>query len=442
MSAAIPGDGAEPDPHWCWDHLQQARWYGGRGRAARLLGLTTLPWWSAPRRDQAGVRSVIAEVQFADGGPNELYHLVLAEGPGGAPVRDASTDDQALLLLWHGLRRASRRDGAGTLHASVVPGLPVSPTPRVFPGEQSNTSVRYGSVAVLKVFRRLVVGENPDLEVHRAGIPGAARLLGSATAEWFPASAGPHDPVRTADLAMLVEQVPDAHDGWTLALEAAAAGRSFENEAGQLGTALRRVHRGLADAFGTTEVDGSAVAARLVTGVAARAEAVSALAPYRAGLVELCRRLEGQTLTVQRIHGDCHLGQVLRGSDGTWTVIDFEGEPLKPRRERVRPDSPMRDVAGMLRSFAYVRATLGRSTATPPGRDWESAAADAFLRGYLGGLTPAADNGGPAAVLDAYRADRVAYEVAYEAGHRPDWIDIPLRDIARLTGMPRPEERP
>lgn len=435
MSTAM----SELDPEWCWDHLQQARWYGGRGRTARLLGLTTLPWWSDPRPDQPAVRSVIAEVQYADGGPNELYHLLLAVGPGQEPVRDAAGDERTMLLLWHGLRRASRRTGEGVLQVEVAPGLPIAPRPELVGGEQSNTCIRYGDTALLKVFRRLLVGSNPDLEVHRAVTVGVARLLGSATAEWFPASAGPHDVGRSADLAMLVEQVPGARDGWTLLLEAGASGASFATRAREIGASLRTVHDGLRAAFGSATVPGSEVADRLVAELRARADRVPQLAPYVSGLERRLRALDGQILTVQRIHGDCHLGQLLLGSDDSWTVIDFEGEPLKPRAERVRPDSPWRDVAGVLRSFAYAAATLVRTGGSDPRsiERWAAESRNAFLDGYLDDRPLAA-----AEVLDAYEADRASYEVTYEAGHRPDWIDIPLHDVARLAESTEPEERP
>jgi len=386
------------------------------------------------------VRSVIAEVQFTEG-PNHLYHLVLAQGPGSVPPRDATGDETALRLLWHGLRRTSRRTDQTALQVTFAEGLPAAPRPELIPGEQSNSSIRYGSAAVLKLFRRLVVGTNPDLEIHQRLTGDVAGLLGSATATWLPAAAGPHDPVRTADLAMMVELVPGAHDGWSLALAAARRGDSFARSARELGAVLRRTHQALAAAFGASTAPGGEVAAILGADLERRVATVAPLAPYAADLRRLYRALSGQDLAVQRIHGDHHLGQVLQGSDGRWTVIDFEGEPMKARSERVRADSPWRDVAGMLRSFSYAGAVSAQEGTPDQGQvaAWVQQSRDAFLAGYLDGSAPTPQD---RALLVAYEADRASYEVAYDAGHRPEWLEISLHDVARLAEGPGTEEQP
>jgi maltokinase len=129
-----------------------------------------------------------------------------------------------------------------------------------------------------------------------------------------------------------------------------------------------------------------------------------------------------------RTHGDYHLGQVLR-HESRWYVLDFEGEPARPIAERVALSSPLRDVAGMLRSFAYAVAVGGHAP------EWERSARDAFLGGYR--ATPGVDELLPAdagPVMDAFELDKAIYEVGYERAHRPDWAEIPLTAVRRLTG--------
>ena len=141
-----------------------------------------------------------------------------------------------------------------------------------------------------------------------------------------------------------------------------------------------------------------------------------------------------------RIHGDLHLGQSLR-ADAGWYLIDFEGEPARPLAERIRPSSPLRDVAGMLRSFHYA-AEVARwegahdeDISRREAAAWEERARQAFLAGYFGtegidALLPPEEH--RQAVLDAFELDKAAYEVAYEVGFRPQWVPIPLAAIQRI----------
>ena len=139
-----------------------------------------------------------------------------------------------------------------------------------------------------------------------------------------------------------------------------------------------------------------------------------------------------------RHHGDLHLGQTLRTPD-RWVVLDFEGEPARPLIERRRKRSPLRDVAGMLRSFAYAAtaASLLKDATVP--EDWEATARERFLNGYFtevdAGLLPASE-AGIRQLLAIFELEKAVYELRYELNNRPDWVPIPVAGIARLLQEP------
>jgi maltokinase len=303
---------------------------------------------------------------------------------------------------------------------------------RVLRGEQSNTSIVFdvdGQPAIiLKLFRTLHHGENPDVEVQRAlsdaGSPYVPRFFGSLDAEW--PDSGRESGVARGTLGFAQEFLPGVRDGWTIALEAAREGRDFTAAARDLGAAVAGVHGALGAALESTdaaldivEATGAgwrrrlARAAAEVPAVAERVPAIDAV--YRAALARPWPRL-------QRVHGDLHLGQVLAVPHGGWRIIDFEGEPLRPMDERAIPDLPPRDVAGMLRSFDYAGAVGDGPDAT----GWAAACRTAFTEAY-------ADAPGAveldAELLTALVLDKAVYESIYEARNRPDWLPVPLAGI-------------
>jgi maltokinase len=251
---------------------------------------------------------------------------------------------------------------------------------------------------------------------------------------------------------MLQQFLRTASDGWELALTsvrdlfaspdipASEAGGDFAAEAHRLGHAVAAIHESLAEVFPTDTLAPTDVADAMDSRLSAAIRDAPALSDHEAHIrlrFDELRSIEGP-LTTQRIHGDLHLGQTLRTVKG-WKVVDFEGEPAKPLAERVLPDSPWRDVAGMLRSFDYAAASIDE-TPTEAGEHTASRAAEwadrnrsAFLDGYreVSGLD--ARTGDSSSLVAAYEADKAVYEVVYETRNRPDWVHIPLEAIRRLS---------
>ncbi|MFT4165064.1 MAG: phosphotransferase [Microlunatus sp.] len=425
-------------------HLTQARWFAGKGRRAEIGSVTALPWltdisiWPA-------IRVEIVRVDYPTDAASELYQFVVAYHRAPVPGLlhaeigrradadlgpvigyDATQDPAACALLWEmllGGRQTRHRDSEISFHRTGIAELDSSAPPLPFTGQQSNTSVMFGDQAMVKFFRRIELGANLDIEVHdalaRAGVSDVARLYGWVSGRWTQDGT----PVE-ADLAMAVEKLADAEDGWGLALESLRSEGDFSSDAASLGRALAEIHQALRVAFPTAGIDGRTTAWLMGARLHAAVEIAPALLELASGLESAFAELGAATLATQRVHGDFHLGQTLRTPQG-WKIIDFEGEPAKSMAERVALDSPWRDVAGMLRSFDYAAATVPG----PGAARWVASAREAFLTAYAGGL-PSLDE---QAILRAYEADKAVYELVYEVRNRPDWTAIPLGAIRTIA---------
>ncbi|MFJ9316862.1 hypothetical protein ACIRN4_21930 [Pimelobacter simplex] len=434
--------------------LAQSRWFGGKGRAFTVSGVREL----GRLGPDPEVVVLLVEVSYDGTSDHELYQLPLAlydtpqerlehafvgrwPADDGPLAYDAVQDRTAMA---HYLQ-AFGTPPAGGLRFVRVPGheLDLDAVASPFSGEQSNSSVFFGEDAVLKLFRKITPGENPDITTHRvlteAGSTHVAQLYG-----WVEAD--------DLHLGMLQQFLRTASDGWDLALasvrdlfaeadlHAEEVGGDFAAEAARLGTALAEVHEQLRAAFPGSEVSGADLARTMSDRLAAAVEVVPDLATYAADADAVFATLAGvDAVPVQRIHGDLHLGQTLRTVLG-WKLVDFEGEPAKPLSERLLPDSPWRDVAGLLRSFDYAPHAVAESLGDDEpdaahqrahrADEWARRNRKAFLASYCGdaGLSDR-----DRTLLTAYVVDKAVYECVYEARNRPTWLPIPLAGVARLT---------
>jgi maltokinase len=457
------------------EFISQARWFGGKGRAFSVTDVRVVPLRDGEPR--VSIALITLSFQDASTGSGQAPDTDLYQVPvvsyaepqervahafiavvEGRYVYDALHDRDATHVWLESFQEAAagevwRTDSGLSFHRCAEHDLDLTVHATLFRGEQSNSSVAYGDDSLMKVFRRMTPGVNPDIEIHealtRSGTHSVAELYGWVELE---PSTPDGEPLQ---LAMLQQFLRTASDGWELALASARnlfaegdlhadeVGGDFAGEAHRLGVAVSEVHEILREQFGTQQLDAAATADAMRERLSVAVGVVPELATHGDALEEVFARVADATGDVQRIHGDLHLGQTLRTSLG-WKLVDFEGEPAKPLAERRLPDSPWRDVAGMLRSFDYAAKSVVKDlySSDDPGsqityraQEWLARNRTAFLEGYV---ERRLDRGEPAlspveeALINAYEADKAVYEVIYEARNRPTWVDIPLQAIDRI----------
>ena len=443
------------------EFLPTQRWFAGKGRAVAEVRVER----SVPLRTALpSLSAVVAAVAYADGGV-ERYHLPVGHdrgpearqltdrvpdaviyetnGPRGGPFYDAARDERLGGVYLDLLSRAATVEELRFHRVPEWTGALRGPG-RLLGAEQSNSSLVFANRLILKLFRLLEPGENPELEVTRA-LAGAGFTACAAPLGWIEGLG--------STLGILQPFYAGSVDGWTLATErvadyfASGGGDpdNFADDAGALGRLTAELHAAMAGALPTVaggQPDLGRISARLLGQLSQVAALVPELADQRQAIEEVYAKAEaaGGSRHLQRIHGDYHLGQVLKAGD-RWIVIDFEGEPARSLEERRRLASPLQDVAGMLRSFDYAAFSplvLGDEELARfegPAAAWIEANRNAFLDGYL---AVAGDSGWLAGdrelLLCVFELDKAVYEVMYEARHRPPWLQIPLGGIRRLLG--------
>jgi maltokinase len=431
---------AELDTEELRDWIQQQRWYASKSRS--VAGIEVVERVELRARPELWL--VLLQTRFATG-THELYQLLL-----GAQTFDALDDPRNAFEL---LRRIDTGDeieaaeGSFSFHATDgVASLPADPEARLMGVEQSNSSVVFDDRVVLKLFRKLEPGINPELELLRfltwRQFPNIARLHG-----WYE-----YDGQALATtLGVAQEFLPDAVGGWELALEQIVSDPdSFLQKLGSLGTVTAELHNVLASdasdaAFAPEEPSQEALSLLTATvdedieKIWVRLPDDPRLEPIAGRGQDVRERLAARSQIgsggrVIRTHGDYHLGQTLYRRQG-WVIIDFEGEPARPLPERRQKRSPLRDVASMLRSFAYVTSAVKIMLGREAPQEFEQQAREQFLRHYFESVEASLLPAGEAQVanlLTIYELEKAIYELQYELDNRPDWIEIPVAGIRRL----------
>lgn len=484
--------------------------HGTELRGSHLLGpllpaltpwLLTRRWFNHDDRCLDGLRP-LAERVLVDGGGTVLLHCLLGStGPGGPGGPDhvyqlvlglRRSLPRSLLDAVVGRAQGGRWDGWWLYEATKDPELmgellrgavldrwrsglrftatAADPVPLGLPAralsvEQSNTSVVYGNRLILKLFRRPERGVHPEVEVLGA-LTAAHCSATPALAGWLHTGGGGQD---SFVLGIVEDFLPADGDGWELAVreaaravdgapEASRTGGGFTADAEALGAAVARVHAALAATLPAARLGPREVRAQAATMHQYLEEAVRTvpgLEPYTARIHRLFEDYaqvagQGRGIAGQRVHGDLHLGQALRTPRG-WRVIDFEGEPARSAAERLRPQSPLRDVAGMLRSFDYAAeealslvrpgpdADPGRAAVRAAervrqsrrARAWAVRNRRAFSTGYAaaGGADPVCHP----VLMRALEAEKAVYEAVYEAQYRQERLPVPLAAVRRLV---------
>lgn len=483
MSPA-PTDSTHLDPTVFAPFMEKTRWFGGKGRPFTVSAVRRIGEVPGRVEDGPVVAIHLVEVTYDDAvegaaDRTEVYQVPLVfytdpehrldhafigwwEEPdhGWVHAYDALHDREAMACWLRSFDAASGSTvTAGSLSFHRLPGhdLDLESHSTLFAGEQSNSSVAFGEDSILKVFRKITAGVNPDVEIHerltQAASGHVAALYGWV--EHNPTAGSVVEPVETLQLGVLQQFLRTATDGFDLALasvrnlfseadlHAHEVGGDFAAESARLGEALREIHDALAEQFPTDEATDAGGLAKAMT---ARLDAALPVVPGLSTHADRLRELYAavgrlDTVRAQRVHGDLHLGQTLRTALA-WKIVDFEGEPARPLAERMLPDSRWRDVAGMLRSLDYAPHVVERTQLDHDvdgaeqrafrAAEWTHRNQNYFLVAYAGGeLTD-----DQRTLLDAYVADKAVYECVYEIRNRPAWVTIPLAALAQIGRSP------
>jgi maltokinase len=439
--------------------IASQRWFGGKSRDvldARVLDAGVAPG------EPPMLAIAIVEVRYGLQS-HDLYHLPLGFRPAdegwtasviaetdGWKAYDAIADPELARKLFELIRTGSSLEtGEATIWFRPTGDLPAEvDSVRPMGADQSNSSLVFDDRFALKLYRRVAPGVNPELEVLRflteRGFEHTAALEGYVGYEGRPLE---------ATLALLQEFVPSKGDGWELALESLEGGNTewLPLHARRLGEVTALLHNALGgdpgDPHFAPEDPSTEALALLSASIDEEIEHVFTMLPDIPALAQVRGRAEevrdhlrllthiGSVGRIIRTHGDYHLGQALWTNEDDWLILDFEGEPARSVPERRRKTSPLRDVAGMLRSFAYAASAAQIQRGVDPPEGWEERCRAEFLDGYLDVAEPSllpAGRDQTERLLTVFELEKAVYELRYELNNRPDWVAIPVAGILRM----------
>jgi maltokinase len=434
-------------PEALTEWLPEQRWFASKTRDVAEVNLSDV----LTLADDPAMAIGLVEARF-HAGTHELYQLLLGVEGGRVAFDVLASQPHAAVLARLLRERAECPSPSGTVRFAWEDGvadLSESPSVRPMSTEQSNSTIVLDEAIALKSFRRLEPGKNPEQEMLRflsaREFPNIATLAG-----WYELRGD----TLSSTLGIAQEYIDDGRDGWELALDELGADPDrFLGRLEELGGVVGHMHallgsdptdpdfapevstpEGMSLLTATIDEDIERIFLRLP-------EDEPAVAPIAGRGEEIRDRLQmmshaGAGGRLIRHHGDLHLGQTLRTPD-RWVLLDFEGEPARPLTERRRKRSPLRDVAGMLRSFAYVASASALLRSNPVPEDWEPRARDAFMEGYMARVETNLLPPGAAAIeslLGIYELEKAVYELRYELDNRPDWLAIPVAGIERILG--------
>ena len=439
--------------------MASQRWFGGKSKDvldARVLD-------AAVTRGEPPILAIaIVEVRYGLQ-THDLYHLplgfrpseegwsesVIAETEGWVAYDAIADPELARRILELTRTDTALETGEATIVFRRTGELPAElDEVRPMGAEQSNSSLVLDEQLVLKLYRRIAPGMNPELEVLRfltdRGFEHTAALQGYVSYEGRPLE---------ATLAIVQDFVPAQGDGWELARDTLVRGEAgwLPDRARRLGEVTALLHNALAsdtsDPHFAPEEPSTEALALLSASIDEEIEQVFTALPDSPALEQVRGRGEevrdhlrlltniGHVGRVIRTHGDYHLGQALWTDQEDWVILDFEGEPARTVPERRRKISPLRDVAGMLRSFAYAASAARIRRNVEPPDDWEQRCRSDFLDGYLATADPAllpSSRDQTERLLTVFELEKAVYELRYELHNRPDWVAIPVAGILRM----------